>query len=271
MNKYVYSLKQHLNPKLSEVGSKVANLIELCNINGINLPDGFCITTTAYAETFKDNKDLDLLLTKLSQVKINELDRINKIGNEIRDIIVRTNISGNIIAEIKYHLEKLGKNKSYAIRSSATAEDLPTASFAGQHDTYLNIVGFGSILKHISKCWASLFTDRAITYRIQNGFDHKEVKLAVLVQQMIFSDVSGVMFTADPISSNRKILSIDASLGLGESFISGHVNSDNYKDGRITDKKIPSKSIGIYAVENGVTKQISAFIISLTKSGLFFL
>jgi len=259
MNTYVYNIKQHLKPKLSEVGGKVANLIELGNINGINLPDGFCITTTAYAEIFKHNKDLDLLLTKLSQVKINELDRINKISSEIRDTIVEANISRHIIDQIKYHFEKSGKDKSYAVRSSATAEDLPTASFAGQHDTYLNIVGFDNILKHISKCWASLFTDRAIVYRIQNGFDHKEVKLAVVVQHMIFSDASGVMFTADPISSNRKILSIDASFGLGEVLVSGHVNSDNYKvyDGRITDRKIPSKSIGIYAAQNGITKEIT--------------
>ena len=259
MNSYVYNLNKLLHPKLLEVGGKAANLIELTNIDDINLPEGFCITTTAYAEIFKDNKELDALLTELTQVKINDLDCISKISSEIRDIIIKTNIPENIIDEINYHFEKSGKDKSYAVRSSATAEDLPTASFAGQHDTYLNIIGVNSILKHISKCWASLFTDRAIIYRIKNGFDLKEVNLAVVVQQMIFSDASGVMFTADPISSNRKILSIDASFGLGEVLVSGHVNSDNYKvcDSRITDRIIPSKSIGIYARENGGTKEIT--------------
>jgi len=259
MKSYVYNLNKHLDPKLSEVGGKAANLIELSHVDGINIPEAFCITTIAYVEIFKDNKELDALLNELAQVKINDLDCISRISSEIRDIIIKTNIPESIIDEINYHFEKLGKDKSYAVRSSATAEDLPTASFAGQHDTYLNIIGFDSILKHISKCWASLYTDRAIIYRTQNDFDHKEVNLAVVVQQMIFPDASGVMFTADPISSNRKTLSIDASFGLGEVLVSGHVNSDIYKvcDGRITERKIPSKSIGIYANENGGTKEIT--------------
>jgi len=259
MKSYVYNLNKDLQPKLSEVGGKAANLIELANIDDVNLPEGFCITTIAYAEIFKENKELELLLNELKQVKINDLDCISKISCEIRDIIIKTNIPKNIIDEINYHFDKSGKDKAYAVRSSATAEDLPTASFAGLHDTYLNIIGLDSILKHISKCWASLYTDRAIIYRIQNDFDHKDVYLAVVVQQMISPDASGVMFTADPISSNRKMLSIDASFGLGEVLVSGHVNSDIYKvcDGRITDRIIPSKSIGIYAKENGGTKEIA--------------
>lgn len=259
MNSYVYNLNEHLHPKLSEVGGKAANLIELANIDDINLPEGFCITTTAYSEIVKKNRDLNALFTELTQVKVNELDRIGKISSEIRDIILKTDIPGNIIDEIYYNFEKSGKDKSYAVRSSATAEDLPTASFAGQHDTYLNIIGFDNVLEHISKCWASLFTERAIIYRIQNGFDHNKVVLAVVVQQMVSPDASGVMFTADPITSNRKILSIDASFGLGEALVSGLVNSDNYKvcDGRITDRKIPSKSIGIYAREKSGTEEIT--------------
>jgi len=259
MKSHVYNFKKNLHPKISEVGGKAANLIRLANIDDVNLPEGFCITTSAYTEIFKGNKQLDLLLTKLSLVKINELDCVSSIGKEIRDIIFRTDIPKNIVDEIECHFKKLGENKSYAVRSSATAEDLPTASFAGQHDTYLNIIGFDNILEHISKCWASLFTDRAIIYRIQNGFDHKKVYLAVVVQQMVFPEASGVMFTANPITSNRKMLSIDASFGLGEAFVSGHVNSDNYKvcGGKITDRKIPSKSIGIYARENGGTKEIT--------------
>ncbi len=259
MKSYVYNLKKDTQPKLYEVGGKAANLIRLANIDDINLPEGFCITTSAYTEMFKGNKELDSLLAKLSQVKKNELDCISAIGSEIRDVIVRTNIPENIIDEIKQHFEMSGEDKSYAVRSSATAEDLPTASFAGQHDTYLNIIGFDHIVEHISRCWASLFTDRAIVYRIQNGFDHHKIALAVVVQQMVFPEAAGVMFTADPISSNRKIVSIDACLGLGEAMVSGLVNSDNYKicDGRIIDKQIASKNIGIYANEKGGTKEIT--------------
>lgn len=257
MNSFVYNLNENFDGKLSEVGGKAANLIELANVDDINLPEGFCITTTAYTEIFQNNEALDELLNELTQVKINEFERISKISSDIRDIIVNTHIQENIVDEIKCHYKRIGEEKSYAVRSSATAEDLPTASFAGQYDTYLNIIGLGSIKKHISKCWASLFTDRAITYRIRNGFDHKEVKLAVVVQQMISSEASGVMFTADPISSNRKIVSIDAVFGLGEILVSGHVNSDNYKvcDGRITEKKITSKSTGICMKENGGTEE----------------
>jgi rifampicin phosphotransferase len=123
----------------------------------------------------------------------------------------------------------LGEEDACAVRSSATAEDLPTASFAGQQDTYLNIIGKTAILKHISKCWASLFTQRAVTYRLQNGFDHRKVQLAVVVQKMVFPQVAGILFTADPVSGNRKVLSIDASFGLGEALVSGLVNADQIK------------------------------------------
>lgn len=257
MNSYVYNLNENVQPELSEVGGKAANLIALANVDNLNLPEGFCITTTAYAEVFKNNKDLNELLTRLSLVKINELNSISTIGKEIREIIVSATIPENIIDDIKRYFEKLGDDNSYAVRSSATAEDLPTASFAGQHDTYLNIIGFDSLLEHISKCWASLFTDRGIIYRIQNGFDHKEVNLAVVVQRMVFSDASGVMFTADPITSNRTVVSIGACFGLGEALVSGLVDSDNYKvcDGKIMDKSIASKHKGIYVKEDGGTKE----------------
>src|SRR4029079_7058266 len=110
-------------------------------------------------------------------------------------------IPEDIREEITRHLSRLGEENAYAVRSSATAEDLPTASFAGQQDTYLNIMGKKAILKHISKCWASLFTERAVTYRLQNGFDHRAVHLAVIVQEMVFPQVAGILFTADPVTS----------------------------------------------------------------------
>ena len=259
MNSYVYSFNELVEPKLSEVGGKATNLIKLSNIDDVNLPEGFCITTTAYTEIFKKSIELDALLTELSLTKINELECIGEISSKIREVIVRTNIPEKITNEIAIHLAKLGEDKSYAVRSSATAEDLPTLSFAGQHDTYLNIIGMDNILKHISKCWASLFTDRAVIYRTLNGFDHRKVCLAVVVQQMVVPDASGVMFTADPITSNRKKVSIDASYGLGEALVSGLVNSDSYKicDGKITDKEIAKKNMGIYAKQDGGTEEIT--------------
>src|SRR5207248_4879368 len=134
---------------------------------------------------------------------------------------------------------KLGDKDAEAVRSSATAEELPTACFAGQQETYLNILGKEAILKHISKCWASLFTDRAVIYRMQNGFDHNKVHLSVVIQKMVYPEAAGIMFTADPITSNRKLLSIDASFGLGEAMVSGLVNADIYKacNGKVIDKR----------------------------------
>ena len=115
---------------------------------------------------------------------------------------------------------------------------MPTASFAGQQDTYLNILGQEAILKHISRCWASLFTERAVTYRLRNGFDHRKVHMAVVVQQMVFPQAAGILFTADPVTGNRKVASVEASFGLGEALVSGLVNADVYKvrDGEVVDQ-----------------------------------
>src|SRR6185369_30196 len=166
-------------------------------------------------------------------------------------------IPEDIHEEIAHHLCKLGEENAYAVRSSATAEDLPTASFAGQQDTYLNIIGKELVLKHVSKCWASLFTDRAVTYRIQNSFDHRKVHLAVVVQKMIFPQAAGILFTADPVTSNRKVSSIDASFGLGEALVSGLVNPDVYKvrNGKVIAKKISTKKLAVVASQDGGTKQ----------------
>ena len=130
------------------------------------------------------------------------------------------------------------------MRSSATAEDLPYASFAGQQDTYLNIIGKEAILQHVRKCWASLFTERAVMYRMQNGFEHNQVSICVVVQKWFSLRASGILFTADPVTSNRKVLSIDASFGLGEALVSGLVSADNYKvkEGKITETMIATKN-----------------------------
>jgi pyruvate,water dikinase len=171
-------------------------------------------------------------------------------------VIERTAIPKDVAEEISDHITKLGEKNAFAVRSSATAEDLPAASFAGQQDTWLNIIGKEAILQHISKCWASLFTERAVTYRLQNGFDHRKVYLSVVVQRMVFPQASGILFTADPVTSNRKVLSIDAGFGLGEALVSGLVNADTYKvrNGTIVDKKIPPKKLAIYALKEGGTE-----------------
>ncbi|GBG58445.1 phosphoenolpyruvate synthase [Sporomusaceae bacterium FL31] len=257
MNQYVLGFQEIDKTKLMMVGGKGANLGELARIEGIQVADGFCITTEAYKRTIGQTPEINVLLDQLSRLKVDERERIAEISGKIRKVIEGIPILRDIEEEITRYLSKLGEETAYAVRSSATAEDLPTASFAGQQDTYLNIIGKDAILKHISKCWASLFTDRAVTYRIQNGFDHRKVHLSVVVQKMVFPEAAGILFTADPVTSNRKVLSIDASFGLGEALVSGLVNADIYKvrDGRIIDKKISAKKLAIYAVKEGGTEE----------------
>jgi phosphoenolpyruvate synthase/pyruvate phosphate dikinase len=188
---------------------------------------------------------------------VEDRDQIGELSGEIRRVIEGIAIPDDMQEEITRHLSRLDEKTAYAVRSSATAEDLPTASFAGQQDTYLNVIGKETILKHIRKCWASLFTERATIYRLQNGFDHRKVHLAVVVQKMVFPQAAGILFTADPVTSNRKVVSIDASFGLGETLVSGLVNADIYKvrDGKIIDKKISTKKLAIYALKDGGTKE----------------
>lgn len=257
MSCFVLGFQDIDKTKLAVAGGKGANLGELSRIEGIHVPDGFCITTEAYKRIIEETPSINELLDQLSLLTVGERDKIAKLSSEIRTAIEGTAIPQNLQAEITHFLTGLGENNAYAVRSSATAEDLPTASFAGQQDTYLNISGKEAILKQISKCWASLFTERAATYRLQNGFDHRKVHLAVVVQKMVFPETAGIMFTADPVTSNRKVVSIDASFGLGEALVSGLVNADNYKvrDGMVTDKNISTKKLAVYAVEGGGTHE----------------
>jgi len=242
--------------KLMIVGGKGANLGELKKIEGILVPDGFCISTEAFKKIIEETPSINELLDQLSLLKVEERDKISELSSKIRRIIEGTAIPQYINEEITRLLSRLGEKNAYAVRSSATAEDLPTASFAGQQDTYLNIIGKEAILEHISKCWASLFTDRAVIYRMQNKFDHRKVYLSVIIQRMVFPKAAGILFTADPITSNRKLLLIDASFGLGEALVSGLVSADCYKvkEEKIVDKMIATKKLAIYGLKKGGTE-----------------
>ncbi|WHX69069.1 phosphoenolpyruvate synthase [Peribacillus frigoritolerans] len=255
MKPYVLEFREIDKTKQMVVGGKGMNLGECSRIDGILVPEGFCVTTEAFKRVIGENDELHQLLDQLAVQKVDERKRISEISRKIRDLIEGIEIDKGIEEDIDRCLLTFGFEHAYAVRSSATAEDLPFASFAGQQDTYLNIKGKDAILQHISKCWASLFTDRAVIYRMQNGFDHREVYLSVVIQRMIFPQASGILFTADPVSSNRKVLSVDASFGLGEALVSGLVSADNYKvqEGRIVEKKISTKKLAIYARKEGGT------------------
>jgi pyruvate,water dikinase len=252
---YVLDFQEIHHTDLSLAGGKGVNLGELSRMEGIHVPYGFCITTSAYNRIIENNPLISALISELSNSKTADPIKIRSLSAEIRDAIERSVIPEEIAIAIEAYLKKTADNIAWAVRSSATAEDLPTASFAGQQDTYLNIIGTPAILAHISRCWASLFTDRAVVYRQQNGFDHHKVQLAVLVQQMVFAQAAGIMFTADPVTGHRKILSIDAGFGLGEAMVSGLVNADNYKvsNGVLKDVKIAVKKLAINARQEGGT------------------
>src|SRR5688572_21480601 len=257
MSNFVLGLQEIDKTKLMLAGGKGANLGELCRIEGIRVPDGFCISTEAFKRIIAATPPLDAMFDQLALLTLNDRKKISDLSAELRRTIEGIAIPADISAAITRHLAILGETCACAVRSSATAEDLPTASFAGQQDTYLNIIGKKAILQHVSKCWASLFTERAVIYRIQNGFDHRQVLLSVVVQEMVFPQAAGILFTADPVTSNRKVSSIDASFGLGEALVAGLVNADNYKvrNGTLADKQISTKKLAVYPANNGGTKQ----------------
>lgn len=256
MSSYVLGFKDIDKTKIMAVGGKGANLGELSRIEGIRVPDGFCISTEAFKKVIGETSLINELIAQLSLLKVEDRDRIGELSGEIRLGLEAIAIPEDINEEITLQLFRLGEKNAYAIRSSATAEDLPTASFAGQQDTYLNIKGKEAILKHISKCWASLFTERAVAYRLQNGFDHRQARMSVVVQKMVFPLAAGILFTADPVTSNRKVTSIDAGFGLGEALVSGMVNADTYKvqNGKVVEKKISAKKRALYALKDGGTQ-----------------
>ncbi|MBB3128195.1 pyruvate,water dikinase [Paenibacillus rhizosphaerae] len=256
MSSLILGFQEIEKSQLFLVGGKGLHLGELSKIAGIQVPEGFCVTTAGYQQAIAQNETYDALLHQLSLLSADDRDQIGEISRKIRQTITDADIPSDIVEAVTHYLSLFGEEHAYAVRSSATAEDLPHASFAGQQDTYLNIVGTEAILEHIRKCWASLFTDRAVIYRMQNGFDHRQVYLSVIVQKMVFPQASGILFTADPLSGNRKQLSIDASFGLGEALVSGLVSADHYKvqDEEIIEKRIAAKTLAIYGRKEGGTE-----------------
>ena len=254
---YVLDFEEIDQTLVAVVGGKGAHLGELSRIEGVRLPAGFCVTTDAFRRIMAEAPTIDDRLDRLSRLPPDDREAIRALSAEIRRILEGTAIPDDLAAAITRPLAGLGEQAACAIRSSATAEDLPTASFAGQQDTYLNVVGPAAILQHVRRCWASLFTERAVTYRLRNGFDHRKVHMAVVVQQMVFPQAAGILFTADPLTSNRKVASVEAIFGLGEALVSGRVNADVYKvrDGEVVARSVATKQLAICASPAGGTQE----------------
>jgi rifampicin phosphotransferase len=257
VSRYVLGFEEIDRTQLAVVGGKGAHLGELARIEGIHVPAGFCVTTDAFRRILAEAPSIDDRLDRLSRLRSGDRETIRALSAEIRRTLEGIAVPDDLAAAIARSLVRLGEQAAYAVRSSATAEDSPGASFAGQQDTYLNVVGPAAILQHVSRCWASLFTERAVTYRLRNGFDHRKVNMAVVVQQMVFPHAAGVLFTADPVTSNRKAASVEAGFGLGESLVSGLVNADVYevRDSEVVAKTIATKQLAVHASSAGGTQQ----------------
>ncbi|MEU7227879.1 phosphoenolpyruvate synthase [Streptomyces chrestomyceticus] len=256
---YVWDLNEIDEMQVAVVGGKAAHLGALSRIDGIRVPAGFCVTTDAFRRIMAEAPSLDERLDQLSRVDPDDREAIRTLSAQIRRTIEEIAVPDDISAAITRALARLGEQAACAVRSSATAEDLPTASFAGQQDTYLNVVGPTAVLQHVSRCWASLFTERAVTYRRRNGIDHRTVHMAVIVQRMVFPHASGILFTADPVTGNRKVATVDAGFGLGEALVSGLVNPDVFKvrDGEVVAKEIPAKERAVQALADGGTREVA--------------
>ncbi|MYS23755.1 pyruvate, water dikinase [Streptomyces sp. DvalAA-14] len=259
IEQYVVGLREVDETQVAVVGGKGAHLGGLSRIDGIRVPDGFCVTTDAFRRVMAQAPSIGDRLDELARLDPDDRETIGTLSADIRRTVEGIAVPDDLAAAITRALGRLGEQGAYAVRSSATAEDLPTASFAGQQDTYLNVVGPAAVLRHISRCWASLFTERAVTYRRRAGIDHRAVAMAVVVQRMVFPEAAGVLFTADPVTGNRTVATVDAGFGLGEALVSGAVNPDVFtvRDGVVVGKAIAAKQRAVQAVAAGGTREVA--------------
>ena len=244
---------------LPAVGGKGANLGELTRA-GLPVPPGFCVTTAAY-ELVAGGAGLGPILHDLAATPPDHA-RLAKLAAATRAALLAAPVPPNVVEAITEAYRALGDGTSapVAVRSSATAEDLPHASFAGQQDTFLNVLGANNVIEAVRRCWASLWTDRAVSYRASNGIDHLGVRLAVVVQRMVEAEVAGVLFTANPLTGRRRQTVIDAAPGLGDAVVSGTVNPDHFvvntPTGEITERRLGDKPAAVRATAGSGTQRV---------------
>jgi len=244
---------------LSIAGGKAANLGELIQA-GFPVPEGFCVTTRAY-DDMATAADLPEIIDRFATTTPDDEFRIAELALRARERILSTPMPSHVAEAITVAYRDIAEKASVAVRSSATAEDLPFASFAGQQDTYLGIVGEDAVLDAVHRCWASLWTDRAVVYRMRAQVDSAGTRLAVVVQRMVDAAVAGVLFTADPVTGHRAHTVIDASPGLGEAVVSGAVNPDHFvvdgRSGEVLERVVGDKRLTIRARAGGGTEALA--------------
>ncbi|HLK65664.1 MAG TPA: PEP/pyruvate-binding domain-containing protein [Bryobacteraceae bacterium] len=242
---FVVELSRKEAEALPDVGGKGANLCRMIRA-GLPVPPGFCITTDAYAAV-SESAAIDFAAFRTAGT-----EELKRLAERARAALLAAPMPPDVAAAISDAYRRLGIDSHVAVRSSATAEDLPSASFAGQQDTYLNIVGVSALLDAVRRCWASLWTDRAVIYRSTNGIEHRSVRLAVVVQQMVQAEIAGVMFTANPVTGRRHQVGVDASPGLGEAVVVGSVNPGHFvvdpSTGEILERRLGDKRFAVRIV-----------------------
>lgn len=231
--RYVVWFEELSKEDVSLVGGKAANLGELTSKTDVPVPPGFAITAEAYKRFIDHNKLGEKIATLLKDLDVNDTDELNNVSSEIRTLIeggeFPSDLQDEIVKNYRTLGEKIGVERPYvAVRSSATAEDLPGASFAGQQDTYLDVQGEENLLNAVKKAFSSLFTPRAIFYREEKGFEHLKVYLSCVVQKMVNAKAAGVMFTIDPVTGNPDVVVIEGSWGFGEFVVQGTVTPDRF-------------------------------------------
>ncbi|WP_030377200.1 MULTISPECIES: rifamycin-inactivating phosphotransferase [unclassified Streptomyces] len=258
IERYVWDLAEVDGQHVAVVGGKGAHLGELSRVEGVRVPEGFCVTTEAFRRAVEGSSTVVDGIERLSRADPDDREALRTLGAEVRRAIEETPLPDEVAAAVTGALARTGERAAYAVRSSATAEDLPTASFAGQQDTYLNVLGPAEVLRHVGRCWASLFTERAVAYRRQHGIDDRAVRMAVVVQKMVVPEAAGVLFTADPVTGNRTVATVDAGFGLGEALVSGLVNPDVFtvRHGEVVARSIGAKQRAVRAVPGGGTRTV---------------
>lgn len=241
------------------VGGKGANLGEMTRA-GLPVPPGFCVVADAYREFTASAQET--IAQILAEMRMDDADDVESKSARLREFLIGQPMLPHIAQQTLgayAELQDKMQGRRVAVRSSATAEDLPDASFAGQQDTYLNVQGEDALLEYMKRCWASLWTGRAVTYRHRQGYAHEQVALAVVVQAMIESEVAGILFTANPVNQKRDEMVLNASWGLGEAIVSGLVTPDTWivrKGGEIAGREIADKDLAVVYSPDGGTREI---------------
>ena len=263
---YVVWCKELRKDSIPIAGGKGSNIGEMLTLH-LPVPNGFAVTAQTYGEYLDKTKIQPKILSLLDGLDVENTDKLQAIAKKIQDLIITTPMPNDMAEEIMFTYEMLGSLKQkatdlvepkevfVAVRSSATAEDLPEASFAGQQATFLNVKGKQNVVSAVLACWASLFTARAIYYRVKNNFDHEKVLISALVQKMVNSEKSGIMFTVNPATNHADEIVIEAVYGLGELIVGGEINPDLY----LVDKKtrdikkieVRKKDFGLFRNDKG--------------------